>query len=129
MIPAVTGVSPRVVEELLGLGGTEMIVRSANNLDGILRTRPGDVLFVTSTGKREVREGTLGVIAEVTEVEVVREVLVASSGGERYERETTAARVRLKTLGVGRVVRYENKGVGRRMEVEVELEHVEPEAY
>jgi len=129
VIPAVTGVSPRVVEELLGLGGTEMIVRSANNLDGILRTRPGDVLFVTSTGKREVREGTLGVIAEVTEVEVVREVLVASSGGERYERETTAARVRLKTLGVGRVVRYENKGVGRRMEVEVELEHVEPEAY
>ncbi len=129
MIPAVTGVSPRVVEELLGLGGTEMIVRSANNLDGILKTRPGDVLFVTSTGKREVREGTLGVIAEVTEVEVVREVLVASSGGERYERETTAARVRLKTLGVGRVVRYENKGVGRRMEVEVELEHVEPEAY
>ncbi len=129
MIPAVTGVSPRVVEELLGLGGTEMIVRSANNLDGILKTRSGDVLFVTSTGKKEVREGTLGVIAEVTEVEVVREVLVASSGGERYERETTAARVMLKTLGVGRVVRYENKGVGRRMEVEVELEHVEPEAY
>ncbi len=129
MIPAVTGVSPRVVEELLGMGGTEMVVRSANNLDGVLRTRPGDVIFVTPTGKRDVREGTPGVVAEVRELEVVREVLVAASGGERYERETTAARVRLKALGIGRVVRYENKGVGRRMEVDVELEHAEPEAY
>ncbi len=125
---AITGVSFRVVEQLLTQGSTQIIIRSGNNLDAVVRLQPGDLVFVTTVGKRELKEGTSGVVATVRSVSVVHEHVV-TGGDEHFEREFVAARLILNRVGSGRVREYKDRGVSRRVEVDVEMEPAVSEAY
>ncbi len=129
-MPAITGVSPRVLEQLAAGGSVQILIRSSNNLDAVRKLEPGDYVFVTSVGKREVKEGVEGIVATVKSIRIVHERLV--SGGpeeEHFEREFEAARIVLTKSGLGSVREVKDYGLGKRTEVEVELRSTVSEAY
>ncbi len=129
-MPAITGVSPRVLEQLIAGGSTHLLVRSSNNLDAVRRLSPGDHVFITSVGKRELKEGVEGVVATVRSIRIVYErVLSGETEGEYSEREFEAARLAVTRFGTGRVLDAKDYGIGKRTEVEVELRPTVSEAY
>ncbi len=114
-----TGISRRIIEDLIRRVVRTIELRSAHNIATALKADIGDYVFLTSTRTFDVDKGTLGIIAKIKEKEVHTHSLVFASESLIQESEMTVIRLKLDIKGAGRVLRVYNMGILDSTEAEV----------
>ncbi len=107
----ITGVSKRVLDELMRRIIKTIELRSAHNVATALRADIGDKVLLTTSKLHDVDKGTVGVIAEVVGKEVISHSLIFASESMIQENEMTVVRLKLDVKGVGRIVKLYNAGI------------------
>jgi hypothetical protein len=100
---ALTGITRRVMKELLSSRVRTLELRSPNNFVAMLNIQPGERIFLTETSAPDVTTGTSGLIARVNGTQIITHRTVQSTDDYYEERESQAARVQLQLVGIGRV--------------------------
>ncbi len=107
-----TGISKKVLNELIEYGIKTIEIRSAHNLYTLMRANPGDLLFLTYKSYEDITPGTEGVIARLRRKELgIRKCYGIEE--ETDECETIFARIQVEFVNVGRVIRPEEQEFGR----------------
>lgn len=100
---ALTGITRRVIKELLSSRVRTLELRSPNNFMAMLNIQPGERIFLTEVSAPDVTNGTNGIIAKVSGVQIITHRTVQSTDDYYEERESQAARVQLQLVALGRV--------------------------
>lgn len=112
-IVGLTGISKRVVDELMENGVRTIELRSSHNIASAAKLKLGDLVFVTQRSREDLMPGTEGVIARVVASEFgIRRVGVYSRS-EVEEKEAEIARLKLEAVTSCRAPRVKSHGVGR----------------
>jgi hypothetical protein len=117
---ALTGIARHVMKELLAARVRTVEIRSPNNFVTLLKSKPGDKIFLTESSAPDILLGTNGLIASVMGIQMITHRVIQSSEDYYEEREAQAARVQLQLAGVGRVRRVASFEVGEPLELEVD---------
>ncbi len=115
-----TGMSRRVMRDLLTNRVRTVEIRSPNNFVAMLGAKPGDKLFLTESSAQDVVPGTNGLIASIRGVEVITHRVVQTGEDYYEEREAMAARAQLHLEAVGRVRRTVAFEIGEPLQLEVD---------
>jgi len=114
-----TGISRRILENLMRRVMKTVELRSAHNIATALKAEVGDCIFLTSARIFDIDRGTPGLIAEVQSKEVSTHSLIFASESLIQEDEMTVIRLRLNIRGAGRVIKVYNTGIIDSTEAEV----------
>ena len=95
-------------------------LRSPHNFLSALETKAGDVIFLTSTSLEDIRPGTTGIIAKISEKQVAMHRMVQRTDIFYEEAEVQLARLQLEMTGRARVRRAECCAVGEATIVEAD---------
>jgi uncharacterized protein len=117
---ALTGITRRVMKELLSSRIRTLELRSPNNFVAMLNIQPGERIFLTETSAPDVTTGTSGLIARVNGAQIITHRTVQSTDDYYEERESQAARVQLQLVGIGRVRSASSSEAGLPMRLEVD---------
>ncbi len=101
-----SGISKRVLDELLHNPYRTIEIRSARNVEALERAEKGEKLFLTYDPADDVHKGTEGLLTELLKVE---EMETRVPWEESDEREITVCRAKVKLIGLGRVVEVHRK--------------------
>lgn len=107
-----SGISHQVLKQLEIDKVKTIEVRSPNNFISALETDAGDLIFLTSTIKEDVRPGTTGFFAKIREKQVSMHRVVARNQEFYEEAEFQLARLQLEIRGHARVRRVERCALG-----------------
>jgi hypothetical protein len=96
-VPALTSLSPDILQELKrGLPRT-LEVQSAHNVITVAGVEPGTHIFMTSVDSDDLSPGDRGVLADVLTIGVTMKRIVEFSFGSHFEeRERTSVRIQVR---------------------------------
>ncbi len=115
-----SGISPQVLQELEHEKIKTIEIRSPHNFLSALETEVGDVIFLTSTSHSDVRPGTTGVIAKISEKQISMHRVIQRTEAFYEEAEVQMARLQLELKGHARVRRAECSALGEATVVEAD---------
>ncbi|WP_461866373.1 DUF473 family protein [Thermococcus sp.] len=104
-----TGISRRVLDDLLRNPYKTVELRSARNIEAVENMHMKRV-FLTYETFHDVTRGTEGLIAEILKFEEMDQRILWE---ESDEREQTVVRLQLKLLGLGKVIEIEKDNIIR----------------
>ncbi len=105
-----TGISKRVLDDLLRSPYKTIELRSARNIEALENMHKQKTVFLTYETFHDVTRGTEGLIAEILKFEEMDQRILWE---ESDEREQTIVRLQLKLLGLGKVIEIERDGIIR----------------
>ncbi|WP_456396722.1 DUF473 family protein [Thermococcus sp.] len=105
-----TGISRRVLDDLLRNPYKTVELRSARNIEALEGMERRMRVFLTYETFHDVTRGTEGLIAEILKFEEMDQRILWD---ESDEREQTIVRIQLKLLGLGKVIEIERDGIIR----------------
>jgi hypothetical protein len=106
-----TGISRMVLEDIVRRNIRTIEIRSAHNVATALSVEVGGCIFLTSSRQYDVDRGTVGIIAKVSEKEVLSHSIVFASDRYIEESEMTVVRLRLAPKSIGRITNIYNAGI------------------
>ena len=115
-----SGISHQVLKELEHDKIKTIEIRSPHNFLSALETDVGDVIFLTSTSQGDVRPGTTGVIAKISEKQISMHRVIQRTEAFYEEAEFQIARLQLELKGHARVRRAECCALGEATVVEAD---------
>ena len=115
-----SGISHQVLKELEHDKIKTIEIRSPHNFLSALETDVGDVIFLTSTSQGDVRPGTTGVIAKISEKQISMHRVIQRTEAFYEEAEFQIARLQLELKGHSRVRRAECFALGEATVVEAD---------
>ncbi len=104
-----TGISRRVIDELVEHGIKSVELRSSQNVLAASRAKEGDLVFLTPRSQDELIPGAEGVLARILEKKVGLH-RIGFTGEEAEEREMMVARLKLSLVNICRAAEYERTG-------------------
>ncbi|HID43711.1 MAG TPA: DUF473 domain-containing protein [Archaeoglobaceae archaeon] len=106
-----TGISRKVIEDIVKRAIRTIELRSAHNVATALNIELGSCVFLTPCRHFDLDKGALGVIAEVNGKESQSHSLIFAS--ERYieESEMTVVRLKITPKGIGRIKSIYRDGI------------------
>ncbi len=104
----ITGISRKVIDELVEHGIKSVELRSSQNVLAASRAREGDLVFLTPRSQDELVPGAEGVLARILEKNVSLHRTAFSEDAE--EREMLVARLKLSLVNICRAADYERTG-------------------
>ncbi|HID26764.1 MAG TPA: DUF473 domain-containing protein [Methanosarcinales archaeon] len=104
---ALTGIANKVIYDLRDHVLRTIEIRSPHNFFTALRIKAGDMVFLTNSNTQDVTIGTIGIIAQVRNYQIVSHKTIQSSEFFYEEIEAQLARIQLETKGLGRVRKIE----------------------
>jgi hypothetical protein len=102
-----SGISHHVLSDLEHEKIKTIEIRSPHNFLSVLETDVGDVIFLTSTSREDVRPGTTGVVAKILEKQIAMHRVIRRIEMFYEEDEVQMARLQLVLKGHARVRRAE----------------------
>ncbi len=114
-----TGISKRVIEDIISGYTRTVELRSAHNVSIAVRADVGDYVLLTPARFYELDRGIVGLIAEIVGKEVHSHSIVFAKEGFIEENEMTAVRLKLKPRGIGRIASVRKKELLGEVEGEV----------
>ena len=102
-----SGISHHVLSDLEHEKIKTIEIRSPHNFLSVLETDVGDVIFLTSTSREDVRPGTTGVIGKILEKQIAMHRVIQRIEMFYEEDEVQMARLQLELKGHARVRRAE----------------------
>ncbi|WP_461863200.1 DUF473 family protein [Thermococcus sp.] len=105
-----TGISRRVLDDLLRNPYKTVELRSARNIEALEKIKMQKRVFLTYETFHDVARGTEGLIAEILKFEEMDQRILWE---ESDEREQTVVRIQLRLLGLGKVIEIERNGIIR----------------
>jgi len=106
-----TGISRRILEDLVKRAIRTIELRSAHNVATAMRVELGNCVFLTPAKFYDVDRGTTGIIAEVNGKEVMSHSIIFASDRYIEENEMTVVRLKLSPKGIGRIVNVYSVGI------------------
>jgi len=104
---ALTGIAKGVIYDLRDHVLRTIEIRSPHNFFTALRIKAGDLVFLTNSNSQDVTIGTIGIIAQVRNYQIISHKTIQSREFFYEEIEVQLARIQLETKGLGRVRRVE----------------------
>ena len=120
MYITLTGISRRVMRDLLTNRVRTIEIRSPQNFLAMIEAKPGDRLFLTEASSQDIVAGTNGTIASIMGIEIITHRTIQSGEDFYEEREAMAARPQLHLEAVGRVRRPGTIVIGEPLKIEVD---------
>jgi uncharacterized protein len=120
MYITLTGISRRVMRDLLTNRVRTIEIRSPQNFLAMIEAKPGDRLFLTEASSQDIVAGTNGTIASIMGIEIITHRTIQSGEDFYEEREAMAARSQLHLEAVGRVRRPGTIVIGEPLKIEVD---------
>ncbi len=114
-IPALTGLSKSVINDLVEHGVRTVEIRSMHNLSVALNLNPGDIVFVTDKSREDITPGTVGILARVKSKEVSMRRIGYYSNVHIEEVEQVSARLQLEYVNTCRITRSEDMGIAKEL--------------
>ncbi len=105
-----TGISKRVIDELVEHGIKTIELRSSHNVLAASRAQVGDLVFLTPHSLEDLVPGAEGVLARIMEKNVSLRRIGVFSHEEPEEREMLVARLKLSLVNICRASKYEASG-------------------
>jgi hypothetical protein len=105
-----TGISKRVIDELVEHGVKTIELRSSQNVLAASRAKVGDLVFLTPHSIEDLVPGAEGVLARIMEKHVGLRRIGVFSQEEPEEREVLVARLKLSLVNICRASKYEATG-------------------
>lgn len=119
-----SGIAKGIIEEIVRRNIRTIELRSAHNVATALRVNLGDCVFLTYSRTSDLERGVGGVIAEVSEKEVIHQSVFYSSPHYIEESEMAVVRIKLNPKGLGRIIQIRTGNLLEAIEAEVvELTH------
>ncbi len=115
----ITGISRIVIEEILRRNVKTLELKSAHNVATALKANIGERVFLTSVKTHDLSKGVSGVIADVTDKEVMSQSIFYASPHYVEECEVTVVRLRISPRGFGRIVRVKRGDILETTEADV----------
>jgi uncharacterized protein len=115
-----TGISRRVMRDLLANRVRTIEIRSPQNFLAMIKAKPGDRFFLTEASSLDIVAGTNGLITSIMDIEIITHRTVQSGEDFYEEREAMATRARLHLEAVGRVRRSGTIVIGEPLKIEVD---------
>jgi len=100
---ALTGITDSVIETLKKYHLKTLEIRNPQNFLGVLGLNPGDSVLLTSTSYQDIKDGTPGLIARVTQMQISTHSIISSNNFYIEEREAITARIQLECKCMARV--------------------------
>ncbi|WP_048196840.1 DUF473 family protein [Methanocaldococcus vulcanius] len=97
------GINETAINEFIENHIKTFTIINALNLDVVKTLKNGDLVFITSTLREDVRNGTDGVLGRVINVDIIPQIV---KGFE--EKEVIAGRVKLEMLGFAKCVKIDD---------------------
>ncbi|WP_456372621.1 DUF473 family protein [Methanocaldococcus sp.] len=88
------GIKESAINELIENHIKTFTIINAYNLETLKNLKEGDFIFITSTLKQDLRNGSEGVLCKVLEVSIIPQII---TGFE--EKEVVAGRLKVEMLG------------------------------
>ncbi len=120
MYITLTGISGRVMRDLLANRVRTIEIRSPQNFLAMIEAKPGDRLFLTEASSQDIVAGTNGLITSIMGIEIITHRTVQSGEDFYEEREAMAARAQLHLEAVGRVRRPGTIVIGESLKIDVD---------
>lgn len=102
-----TGISRRIIDELVEHGVKTIELRSSQNVLAASRAKVGDLVFLTHHSLEDLVPGAEGVLAQILEKNVGLRRVGVFSREEPEEREMLVARLKLSLVNICRASKYE----------------------
>jgi hypothetical protein len=114
-MPALTGISKKVYDLLLGRPLLSLEIKSADNINALLHTEIGTHVFLTPTLREDLLPKAEGVICEL------RDSRISLQKVKKWDEiEIVAVRIQLKPVCMGRAKNVEKRSLGEGVAVDVE---------
>jgi len=97
------GINENAINDFIENHIKTFTIINALNLETVKNLKEGDLVFITSTLREDLRNGTEGILGRVINVSLVPQMI---NGFE--EKEIIAGRVQLEMLGFAKCVKYES---------------------
>jgi len=94
-----TCITPRVFRELISEGIKTMVLKSAHNINTLIKASPNESIFITCRAEDDITRETEGIIAEIENISIFN----SRQSMENDEYETTSVRVQFKLMNVAKV--------------------------
>ena len=117
---ALTGISSQVLRDLQENHIRTIEIRSPHNFYSVYATDVEDLIFLTKTSYSDIRSGTIGLIARITQRQIAIQRIMEKTDMIIEEYELFTARLQLKLQGIGRVRNIGDIMVGKPCIVEVD---------
>jgi hypothetical protein len=113
-----TAISRHVIKELMASRVRTVEIRSPHNFFSLREVAVGDLIFLTDASLTDIVPGTCGLIAKVSEIQMMTHRMIHSADSFYEEIESQAARVQLNLVGIGRARGVASSGFPLRLEVD-----------
>ncbi|MBN1785721.1 MAG: DUF473 family protein [Candidatus Methanofastidiosa archaeon] len=111
-----TCINPRVFRELISEGIKTMVLRSAHNINTILKTTLGEPIFITCRSEDDITRETEGIIAVVKNISIFN----SRQTFDNDEYEITSARVQFELINVAKVKDITRNETDKRLSVDID---------
>jgi uncharacterized protein len=98
-----TGINDSVIEVLKKYHLKTLEIRNPQNFIGVLGLNLGDNILLTSTSYQDIKDGTPGLIARVSQMQISAHSIISSNNFYIEEREAISARIQLECKCMARV--------------------------
>ena len=117
---ALTGLSSQVLRNLQENHIKTIEIRSPHNFISVNVTNVGDFVFLTRTSISDITNGTIGLIARITQRQIAIQRVMQHTADIFEEYEIFTARLQVELQGMGRVRKVGDIMVGKPCLVEVD---------
>jgi uncharacterized protein len=115
---ALTGIADSVIEILKKYHLRTLEIRNPQNFIGVLGLNVGDSVLLTSTSLQDIKDGTPGLIASVTQLHISAHSNISSNDYYIEEREAISARVQFECKCMARIKSIISKELGKPIRVD-----------
>ena len=115
----ITGISRIIMEEILRRNVKTLELKSAHNVATALKANVGEKVFLTTVKTHDLSKGVSGIIADITDKEVMSQSIFYTSPHYVEECEVTVVRLRISPRGFGRIVRVKRGDILETTEADV----------
>jgi len=111
-----TCITPRVLRELTSEGLKTMVLRSAHNINTLIKANMNEPIFITSRSEDDITRETEGVIAVIKNVSLYN----TRQSLENDEYEIITARVQFELINVAKVKDITRSVEDKRLSVDID---------
>ncbi|HPR42050.1 MAG TPA: DUF473 family protein [Candidatus Methanofastidiosa archaeon] len=111
-----TCITPRTLRELISEGLKTMVIKSAHNINTLLKTTVNEPIFITSRSEDDITRETEGVIAVVKNMSLYNN----RQSLDNDEYEITTARVQFELINVAKVKDITRSVEDKRLNVDID---------
>lgn len=111
-----TCITPRVFRELISEGIKTMVLKSAHNINTLIKANPSESIFITCRAEDDITRETEGIIAEIENISIYN----SRQSMENDEYETTCVRVQFKLINVAKVKDITRNEEDKRLTVDID---------